>query len=64
VDPGARQAIFDSIHQIVSSELPLIELFSWPELAVVHKGTNNFQLNPFSGGSFNFQEWWCDNGKC
>jgi peptide/nickel transport system substrate-binding protein len=63
VDPGARQEIFHQIHQIYLTELPFIVLYSAPDIAMVHRGTHNYQISPFSVET-NIWEWWCDKGKC
>jgi peptide/nickel transport system substrate-binding protein len=60
---GARQEIFDQIHQIYLTEFPFIVLYSPLDIGLVHKGTYNYQSNPFNGET-NMWEWWCDNGKC
>jgi peptide/nickel transport system substrate-binding protein len=64
-DPGVRQQLFDQIHQIYLTDFPFITLFSQTIIAIVRKGTHNYQLSPFVGDStVNIWEWWCDNGKC
>ena len=64
-DPGVRQQLFDQIHQIYLTDFPFITLFSQTIIAIVRKGTHNFQLSPFVGDStVNIWEWWCDGGKC
>jgi peptide/nickel transport system substrate-binding protein len=63
-DPGVRQGIFDQIHQILLTELPFIVLYSNLGIALVHKGTHNYQINPFEGEGINVWEWWCDHGEC
>jgi ABC-type transport system substrate-binding protein/serine/threonine protein kinase len=64
LDPGVRGVIFYHIHQIYLTEIPFIVLFSPTNLAIVHKGTHNYQISPFEGGTINIWEWWCDGGKC
>jgi peptide/nickel transport system substrate-binding protein len=63
-DPGVRQQLFIQIHQIYLTEFPFITLFSPLDLAMVRKGTHNYQLSPISGETINIWEWWCDGGKC
>jgi len=63
-DPGVRQQLFFQIHQIYLTELPFITLFSQNDLAMVRKGTHNYQPSPFEGETANIWEWWCDHGKC
>ena len=63
VDPGSRQNIFTQIQMIYLAQLPFIVLFSTQGIAMVRKGTHNYQVSPFSGET-NIAEWWCDNGKC
>jgi len=63
VDAGARQAIFGQIHQVYLNDLPFIVLYSTTQIAMVRKGTHNYQMNDITGET-NIAEWWCDNGKC
>jgi peptide/nickel transport system substrate-binding protein len=63
-DPGLRQQLFFQIHQIYLTDFPFITLFSPNDLAIVRKGTHNYQPSPIEGETINIWEWWCDNGKC
>ena len=64
-DPGARQKIFEHIHYIYLTDFPIIVLFGWKDIYMVHKGTHNFQPGPIEAfETNNIWEWWCDNGKC
>jgi peptide/nickel transport system substrate-binding protein len=63
VDAYSRQGIFTQIQKIYLAELPFIVLFSTQEIAMVRKGTHNYQISPFSGET-NIAEWWCDKGMC
>ena len=63
-DPGLRQQIFVQIHRIFLTELPFIVLYSPTDIAMVRKGTHNYQPGPIQGETPNIWEWWCDNGKC
>jgi peptide/nickel transport system substrate-binding protein len=63
-DAGVRQTIFVQLHEIYLTELPFITLYSPLNIRPVHKGTHNYQPNPFEGEGINVWEWWCDNGKC
>jgi peptide/nickel transport system substrate-binding protein len=63
-EAGLRQDIFSQIHDIYLTQLPFIVLYSPTDPAIVHKGTHNYQPNPFSGRYINIGEWWCDKGKC
>jgi peptide/nickel transport system substrate-binding protein len=64
-DPGLRQQLFFEIHRIYLTEFPFIVLFGMPDLAIVHKGTHNYQPGPLGASeTINIWEWWCDNGKC
>jgi peptide/nickel transport system substrate-binding protein len=63
-DPGLRQQIFVHIHEIYLTELPFIVLYSPTDIAMVRKGTHNYQPGPIQGETPNIWEWWCDNGKC
>jgi len=62
-DPGIRQQAFEQIHQIYLTEFPFVTLYSALDIAMVRKGTHNYQISPFSGET-NTVEWWCDGGKC
>ncbi|HJT55810.1 MAG TPA: ABC transporter substrate-binding protein [Ktedonobacteraceae bacterium] len=63
VDPGARNDVFQHIHQLYLAELPFIVLYSVTDPSIMRKGTHNYQVGPF-GNIINMAEWWCDNGKC
>jgi hypothetical protein len=58
------QQIFVQIHQIYLSDFPFITLLSWPAIAMVRKGTHNYQINDIVGDTINIWERWCDHGKC
>ena len=65
VDVGARQQLFRQIHEFYLTQFPFITLYSLlGSLAMVHKGTHNYQTSPFFDFFNNIWEWWCDNGKC
>jgi peptide/nickel transport system substrate-binding protein len=63
-DPGLRQQIFSQIHHIYLTDFPFITLYFPLDVAVVRKGTHNYQPSPLTGETVNIWEWWCDNGKC
>ncbi len=63
-DPGLRQQLFGQIHQIYLTDFPFITLFGAPNIAMLRKGTHNYQISDVEGGTVNIAEWWCDNGKC
>jgi len=63
-DPGVRQQIFEQIHAIYLTQFPFIVLYSQTDIAMVRKGTHNYQISPFAGETVNIWEWWCDKGKC
>jgi peptide/nickel transport system substrate-binding protein len=63
-DPGLRQQIFQQIHQIYLTDFPFIALYFPLDVAIVRKGTHNYQPSPVAGETVNIWEWWCDNGKC
>jgi len=63
-DPGLRQQIFSQIHHIYLTDFPFITLYFPLDVAVVRKGTHNYQPSPFAGETVNIWQWWCDNGKC
>ena len=65
VDPAKRTSIFGQIHQIYLAQLPFVALYATIDIGVVHKGTHNYQISPFSDEeTVNIWQWWCDNGKC
>ncbi len=64
VDPGVRQQIFNQIHQVYLTQFPFIVLYSQTDIAIVSKGTHNYQISPLEGETANIWEWWCDDGKC
>jgi peptide/nickel transport system substrate-binding protein len=64
LDSGQRQQIFSQIHQIYLTDFPFIPLYFPLDVAVVRKGTHNYQPSPFTGETINIWEWWCDGGKC
>jgi peptide/nickel transport system substrate-binding protein len=64
LDPGLRQQTFEQIHNIYLTEFPFIPLYFPLDVAVVRKGTHNYQPSPFTGETINIWEWWCDGGKC
>jgi len=63
-DPGQRQQIFSQIHHIYLTDFPFIALYFPLHVAVVRKGTHNYQPSPVAGETVNIWEWWCDRGKC
>jgi peptide/nickel transport system substrate-binding protein len=63
-DPGVRQQIFEQIHSLYLTEFPFIALYAVPGLAIVHKGTHNYQISDYQGETINIWQWWCDGGKC
>jgi peptide/nickel transport system substrate-binding protein len=65
VDPGVRQQIFMQIHRYNLTKFPFIVLYGMQNsLAMVRKGTHNYQQNPSEQNFSNSWEWWCENGKC
>jgi ABC-type transport system substrate-binding protein/tRNA A-37 threonylcarbamoyl transferase component Bud32 len=64
VDPDVRQQIFSQIHQFYLAKLPFIVLYSTLNLAMVRKGTHNYQPSPIANDTVNIWQWWCDHGKC
>ena len=64
LDPGVRQGIFDQIHLIYTHQFPFIVLYGVPDIAMVRKGTHNYQISSLNGETINIWEWWCDKGKC
>ncbi len=64
LDPGVRQGIFDQIHLIYTHQFPFIVLYGVPDIAMVRKGTHNYQISSLNGETINIWEWWCYRGKC
>jgi len=64
VEPGIRQKLFELIHTVYLTNYPFIVLYSPTNLAIVRKGTHNYQPSPFEGSTINIWQWWCDHGKC
>jgi peptide/nickel transport system substrate-binding protein len=65
VDAGERQQIFRQLHQFYLTQFPFITLYGLlGSLAMVRKGTHNFQISPFYDEFNNIWQWWCENGKC
>jgi ABC-type transport system substrate-binding protein len=63
-DSGLRQQLFGQIHQIYLTDFPFITLYGLPSIAMVRKGTHNYQMSDVEGGTINIWQWWCDHGKC
>ncbi len=64
-DSTARQKAFEGINQLEVTDVPFIVEFSSPDLAVYHKGANNYLPSAVGiGSSENIWLWWCDNGTC
>src|SRR6266567_4477676 len=54
VDPGARQQIFRQIHRYLVTKFPFIVLYGvLTSLAMVRKGTHNYQQNPLTQNFYN-----------
>jgi peptide/nickel transport system substrate-binding protein len=64
VEPGARQQVFQRIHETYLVDIPFIALYAATNLAVVRKGTHNYQISPLEGSTISIANWWCDNGRC
>ncbi len=64
-DPTARQQIFDQIHQLLLTDLPIVTLYSPSDISIAMNGTHNYQPGPFGATeTVNIWQWWCDNGQC
>jgi peptide/nickel transport system substrate-binding protein len=63
-DPRVRQQIFQQIHQVYLTDFPFIVLYGVPAIALVRKGTHNYQISALTGETINIWEQWCDGGKC
>jgi hypothetical protein len=60
-----RQAIAMAIDHQALTDFPFIVLYSSKDIAMVRKGTHNYQPGPIGASeTINIWEWWCDNGKC
>jgi ABC-type transport system substrate-binding protein len=56
-DPGVRQPIFHQIHYIYLTEFPFITLYSMTDIAMVRKGTHNYQISPIEGGTIDIWQY-------
>ena len=64
-DPATRQQIFDQIHNVLLTDLPVVPMFNPSDLSVAKKGTHNYHPGPFGASeTVNIWNWWCDNGHC
>jgi ABC-type transport system substrate-binding protein/serine/threonine protein kinase len=63
-DAGARQNIFNQLHDIYLTEFPFITLFSSGHIFIVSKRAHNYLPSDIAWETINIWEWWCDNGKC
>ncbi len=62
-DQSARKTAFTAIHKAIVDQLPVIWLYSYPDLAVYKNTVHNY--NPAgTGETWNIWEWWCTGGKC
>jgi peptide/nickel transport system substrate-binding protein len=64
-DATQRQQIFNQIHSILLSDVPVAVEYSPDDLSIVVKGTHSYAPGPFlSSETVNIMNWWCDKGKC
>lgn len=62
-DQAARKTAFTAIHTQLAQDLPVIWLYSYPDLAVYKNTVHNYNTAP-TGETWNIWEWWCSGGKC
>jgi peptide/nickel transport system substrate-binding protein len=62
-DQAARKAAFTAIHTQLSQDVPVVYLYSYPDLAVYKNTVHNYNTAP-TGETWNIWDWWCSNGKC
>jgi peptide/nickel transport system substrate-binding protein len=62
-DQNARKQAFTAIHQLIIQDLPVVWLYSYPDLAI-HKNTVHNYKTAATGETWNIFEWWCSAGKC
>jgi peptide/nickel transport system substrate-binding protein len=62
-DQNARKAAFTAIHQQLIQDLPVVWLYSYPDLAEYKNTVHNYKTAA-TGETWNIWEWWCTNGKC
>jgi peptide/nickel transport system substrate-binding protein len=62
-DQAARKAAFTAIHTQLTQDLPVIWLYSYPDLSM-HKNTVHNYNTAATGETWNIWEWWCTGGKC
>jgi peptide/nickel transport system substrate-binding protein len=62
-DQAARKAAFTAIHTQINKDLPVVWLYSYPDLAI-HKNTVHNYKTAATGETWNIYEWWCTGGKC
>jgi len=62
-DQAARKAALTAIHTALAQDLPVVYLYSYPDLAVYKNTVHNYNTAS-TGETWNIWEWWCTNGKC
>jgi peptide/nickel transport system substrate-binding protein len=62
-DQNARKAAFTAIHKQLLIDLPVVWMYSYPDLAEYKNTVHNYKPAA-TGETWNIWEWWCTNGKC
>jgi peptide/nickel transport system substrate-binding protein len=62
-DQATRKAAFTTIHTALINQVPVIWLYSYPDLAVYKNTVHNYQPAG-TGETWNIWQWWCTGGKC
>lgn len=65
IDPTARQAIFNQIHQIYLTEFPFVTLYGPVDIAMSKNTTHNYTPGPEGASeTVGVMNWWCTNAQC
>ena len=65
VDPAARQAAFNQLHQYELTEFPWIILYSPTDLGIAKTTAHNYGPGPEGASeTIGVDQWWCTGGQC
>ena len=65
LDPTARQAAFNQIHQIYLTDYPFVVLYSPIDVSMSKNTTHNYAPGPEGATeTVGVMNWWCTNGQC
>jgi peptide/nickel transport system substrate-binding protein len=65
LDPTARQAAFNQIHQIYLTEFPFVTLYSPIDVSMNKNTTHNYAPGPEGAAeTVGVMNWWCTGGTC